>query len=153
MENMKVTELRSSAKQLGMKGYSKLRKDDLVYFIVSNLSLRVPQRPPAPAPKPPTLRPPEFKPYQLKSKTGKNAVPGDLLRGGPIEAPHSRGPQTRRSQRDPALQRVPQPPGSKASRGPGACAPPGGWALILRDSRVPGSKEAQTNEEKVGQVK
>ena len=68
-----------------MKGYSKLRKDDLVYFIVSNLNSRVPRRPPAPAPKPPTPkpptlkpptpRPPEFKPYQLKPKRGKNAGP------------------------------------------------------------------------------
>ena len=77
---MNITELRSLAKQLRMKGYSNLRKDDLVYFIVSNLSMRVPQRPPAPAPKPPTPkppipRPPEFKPYQLKPKRGTNTGP------------------------------------------------------------------------------
>ena len=46
---MKVTDLRSLARQLGMRGYSKLRKDDLIDFINNNLSSRPPPRP---APRP-----------------------------------------------------------------------------------------------------
>ena len=42
---MKVTDLRSLARQLGMRGYSKLRKDDLIDFINNNLSSRPPPRP------------------------------------------------------------------------------------------------------------
>ena len=41
MENMKVTELRSLAKQLGMRGYYRLKKVDLIGFIINNLSLSV----------------------------------------------------------------------------------------------------------------
>ena len=57
MNEMKVTDLRSLARQLGMRGYSRLRKDDLMDFIKDNLSSRPPPRP-APRPPPrPTPRP------------------------------------------------------------------------------------------------
>ena len=84
MEDMKITELRSLAKRLGMGGYSKLRKDDLVGFIINDLSSRVPRRPPGPTqrrpfptPRPPvpTPRSQEFKFYQLKPKRVTNAEP------------------------------------------------------------------------------
>ena len=45
MDNMKVTDLRSLARQLGMRGYSRLRKNDLIDFIKGNLRLRPPPRP------------------------------------------------------------------------------------------------------------
>ena len=55
---MKVTDLRSLSRQLGMRGYSRLKKDDLIDFVKDNLSSRPPPRPaprppPRPAPRPP----------------------------------------------------------------------------------------------------
>ena len=47
MNEIKVTDLRSLARQLGMRGYSRLRKDDLIDFIKDNLSSRPPPRPAA----------------------------------------------------------------------------------------------------------
>ena len=42
---MKVSELKSPARQLGMRGYSRLRKDDLIDFIKDNIRSRTPPRP------------------------------------------------------------------------------------------------------------
>ena len=50
---MKVTDLRSLARQLGMRGYSRLRKDDLIDLIEDNISSRPPPRP---APRPPPAK-------------------------------------------------------------------------------------------------
>ena len=86
--------LRSIAKRLELQGYSKLRKSQLIDFIVAGLEYRQspplppPPSPPPPPPSPPTppsprkrplkpTRPPppppprplqKFKPYQLKAK-------------------------------------------------------------------------------------
>ena len=69
---MKVVELKALAKGRGLRGYSKLKKDELITFLQNNL------RPtPAPRPKPmPSvrLRQPDSqnpRPYQLKPKRGK----------------------------------------------------------------------------------
>ena len=58
MNDMKVTDLRSLAASLGMRGYSRLRKDDLIDFIKNNLSSRPPPRP---APRPTQLRQPSIR--------------------------------------------------------------------------------------------
>ena len=59
---MKVTDLRSLARQLEMRGYSRLRKDDLIDFIKDNLSSRPPPRPaPRPAPRPTQPRHPSVR--------------------------------------------------------------------------------------------
>ena len=55
---MKVTDLRSLARQLGMRGHSRLRKDDLIDFIKDNLSSRPPPRP---APRPTQPRQPSVR--------------------------------------------------------------------------------------------
>ena len=82
MERLNLKTLRSIAKRLELRGYSKLRKSQLIDFIVTGLdSRRSPppppprKRPPKPtrAPPPPPARPPPpplqtFKPYQLKAK-------------------------------------------------------------------------------------
>ena len=45
MNDIKVSDLKSLARQLGMRGYSRLRKDDLIDFINDNLRSRPRPRP------------------------------------------------------------------------------------------------------------
>ena len=81
MERLSLKTLRSIAKRLELRGYWKLKKSQLIDFIVAGLDSRrsppppppspqkrppKPTRPPPPPPPPPTLR--KFKPYQLKAK-------------------------------------------------------------------------------------
>ena len=62
MNEMKVTDLRSLGRQLGMRGYSRLRKDDLIDFIKDNLSSRPRPRPASrPAPRPTQPRQPSIR--------------------------------------------------------------------------------------------
>ena len=95
MEHMKVVDLKVLAKERGLRGYSKLKKSELITFLQNNLQLRTrplrPTRPPPPPPAwepiddrprptPPSVRfrpdrprqpPPNLRPYQLKPKRGK----------------------------------------------------------------------------------
>ena len=100
-ENMKIVDLKALAKEHGLRGYSKLRKAQLIASLREQ-STRPPEpRPmppprPIPAPRPPTppaprprpprptrppppppVRPrqPELRPYQLKPKRGKVIEP------------------------------------------------------------------------------
>ena len=76
MERLNLKTLRSMAKRLELRGYSKLRKSQLIDFIVAGLDSR--RSPPPPSPPPPRKRPPKptrppppprkFKPYHLKAK-------------------------------------------------------------------------------------
>ena len=45
MNDIKVSDLKSLARQLGMRGYCRLRKDDLIDFINDNLRSRPRPRP------------------------------------------------------------------------------------------------------------
>ena len=49
MESLNLKSLRSIAKRLGLRGYSRLRKDNLIDFIKDNLSS---SSPPKPVPRP-----------------------------------------------------------------------------------------------------
>ena len=96
MERLKVVELKALWKSLGLRGYSRLRKVELVKLIMDHLSSRArpiprprqvikplesiirhrptkPTRPPLPPPpRPiPPPRPPVFQRYQLREKGSK----------------------------------------------------------------------------------
>ena len=88
MERLNLNTLRSIAKRLELQGYLKLRKSQLIDFVVAEMDSRQsppsppprkrptkPTRPPPPPPPPPPPR--KFKPYQLKAKR-------DII-GPPIE--------------------------------------------------------------------
>ena len=45
MDNMKLANLKALAKRIGMRGYSRLRKSDLIDFIRNNLLSRMPPIP------------------------------------------------------------------------------------------------------------
>ena len=88
MKRLNLKTLRSIAKRLELRGYSKLRKSQLIDFIVAELDCKrltpppppsarpppprkrppKPTRVPPPRPPPPPPPPPKFKPYQLKAK-------------------------------------------------------------------------------------
>ena len=79
MERLNLKTLRSITKRLELRGYSKLRKSQLIDFIIAGLdSRRSPPPPPPrkrppkstrlPPPPPPSPLPRKFKPYQLKAK-------------------------------------------------------------------------------------
>ena len=96
MERMKVIDLKTLAKERGLRGYSKLKKAELITFLQNNLQLRTrptrtkppkPTRAPSPPPTwepiddrlkptPPSVRPRQpsdsqnLEPYQLKPKRG-----------------------------------------------------------------------------------
>ena len=54
MNNMKVSDLKALAKERGLRGYSRLRKAELITFLQNNLQPRTrpprPTRPPPPSP-------------------------------------------------------------------------------------------------------
>ena len=94
---MKVVELKALAKKHGLRGYSRLKKAELITFLQNNLqptNTRPPPqmstwesstRPPRPTrPPPPPPRQPELKPYQLKPKRGKETLIEPL-----VEQPNS----------------------------------------------------------------
>ena len=86
MEKLNLKTLRSIAKRLELRGYWRLRKSQLIDFIVTGLDSRQsapppppppppprkrppkPTRPPPPPPPPPSPPPKKFKPDQLKAK-------------------------------------------------------------------------------------
>ena len=85
---MKVVDLKVLTKERGLRGYSKLKKAELITFLQNNLQptpapLSRPPRPTKlppplkpiddrPRPTPPSVRPPpNLRPYQLKPKRGK----------------------------------------------------------------------------------
>ena len=72
-ENMRGVDLKALAKEHGLRGYSKLRKAELIALIRNNLQpCTRPPRPTRPPPPPPVRpRQQELKPYQLKPKRGK----------------------------------------------------------------------------------
>ena len=72
---MKVTDLRFLARQLGIRCYSRLRKDNLIDFIKDNLRSRA-----APRPAPRTADP-EGPPQ------AEGPVSGDLLQGQHLDLP------------------------------------------------------------------
>ena len=61
--NIRVAELKSLARERGLRGYSKLRKSGLIDLIRNN--------PPPPVPQPTSSKYTEFKPYHLRSNRGK----------------------------------------------------------------------------------
>ena len=66
MENMKVPELKTLAKERGLKSYSKLRKAELIALLTAPRTRPPkPTRPPPPPPTPPTLPPPPTPPTLL----------------------------------------------------------------------------------------
>ena len=85
---MKVLDLKALAKECGLRGYSKLKKAELIIFLQNNLR-PTPALRPIPAPRPPTWEPiddrprpmpsvrpqlPDLQnptPYQLRPKRGK----------------------------------------------------------------------------------
>ena len=109
MERLKVVELKALSKSLGLRGYSRLRKAELVKLIVDHLSSRPrpiprphqvikplegiirrrppkPTRPPSPPPpRPiPPPRPPAFQRYQFREKGSKV---GDVQQPEGMEEP------------------------------------------------------------------
>ena len=62
--NMRVVDLKALAKELGLRGYSKLKKGKLITFLWKNLQpVRTrPPRPTRPPPPPPTWKPIDDKP-------------------------------------------------------------------------------------------
>ena len=79
MDSLTVRELTKIARECGLKGYSRLRKADLVKLLEQHASTHPPRgvvnfidEPPRerqqPSPSPPIHRPPKAKPYQIKSK-------------------------------------------------------------------------------------
>ena len=91
MERLKVKELRALSKSLGLKGYSKLHKSDLVKLVMDHLNSRpkpvpkprppkppIQQRPPIP-PRPPPRPQMDFKPYQLKDTNKSKPPPRDIV--------------------------------------------------------------------------
>ena len=88
-ENMRVAELKALAREHGLRGYSRLRKAELIALLQNNLS-----PPPAPCARPPKptrgCRPP--KPTRCPwPPTGK--APLGSPRRPPPPPPHSRPPQ------------------------------------------------------------
>ena len=65
--NMRVAELKSLARERGLRGYSRLRKSGLIDLIRNNLLPSVPQLT--------SSKYTKFKPYQLRSKNGKRLEP------------------------------------------------------------------------------
>ena len=55
MDNMKLADLKALAKRLGMRGYSRFRKSNLIDFIIDFLLLRMP---PISTPRPQRIPPP-----------------------------------------------------------------------------------------------
>ena len=79
---MKVVDLKVLVKEHGLRGYSKLKKAELITFLQNNLQPTPAPctRPPRPTKLPPPLEPivrpsvrppPNLRPYQLKPKRGK----------------------------------------------------------------------------------
>ena len=64
---MRVAELKSLARERGLRGYSRLRKSGLIDLIRNN--------PPPPVPQPTSSEYAKFKSYQLRSKRGKRSEP------------------------------------------------------------------------------
>ena len=99
INDLKLNEFRSFAKEQGLRGYSKLRKAELITLIQNNVHppcTRPPKptrpRPPPPPPAlhtrpPPPVRPrqPEFKPYHLKPKRGKETFIEPPVEQSPME--------------------------------------------------------------------
>ena len=104
---MKVVDLKVLAKERCLRGYSKLKKAELITLLQNNLQPMRTRRPPQmstweprprpaprtrppkstrPLPPPPSVRPrqPDFKPYQLKPKRGK-----ETFIEPPVEQPPS----------------------------------------------------------------
>ena len=54
---MRVAELKALVKGLGLRGYSRLKKDELIAFIQNNLQCTRPPRPTRPPPPPPLVPP------------------------------------------------------------------------------------------------
>ena len=65
--NMRVAELKSLARERGLRGYSRLRKSGLIDMIRNN--------PPPPVPQPTSSKYAKFKSYQLRSKRDKRSEP------------------------------------------------------------------------------
>ena len=64
---MRVAELKSLARERGLRGYSRLRKSGLIDLIRNN--------PPPPVPHPTSSKYAKFKSYQLRSKRDKRSEP------------------------------------------------------------------------------
>ena len=64
---MRVAELKSLARERGLRGYSRLRKSGLIDLIRNN--------PPPPVPQPTSSKYAKFKSYQLRSKRDKRSEP------------------------------------------------------------------------------
>ena len=64
---MRVVELKSLARECGLRGYSRLRKSGLIDLLQNN--------PPPPVPQPTSSLYTKFKPYQLRSKRDKRLEP------------------------------------------------------------------------------
>ena len=64
---MRVAELKSLAREHGLRGYSRLRNSGLIDLILNN--------PPPPVPQPTSSKYAKFKSYQLRSKRDKRSEP------------------------------------------------------------------------------
>ena len=64
---MRVVELKSLARERGLRGYFRLRKSGLIDLILNN--------PPPPVPQPTSSKYAKFKSYQLRSKRDKRSEP------------------------------------------------------------------------------
>ena len=91
--NMRVAELKSLARECGLRGYSRLRKSGLIDLIRNN--------PPPPVHQPTSSKYTKFKPYQLRSNRGKRLEP--FLEPLIVELPLEQTPPTAKcpTSRDP----------------------------------------------------
>ena len=81
---MRVAELKSLARERGLRGYSRLRKSGLIDLIRNN--------PAPPVPQPTSSKYAKFKSYQLKSKRDKRSEP--FLEPSVEQAPQAPPPQS-----------------------------------------------------------
>ena len=90
---MKVVDLKTLAKERGLKGYSKLRKAELITFLQNNLQ---PTPDPCTRPSKPTRPPPPppaWKPIDDRSRPTPQASPLDRPRQPELQPPDSWNPR------------------------------------------------------------
>ena len=87
--NMRVAELKSLARERGLRGYSKLRKSGLIDLIRNN--------PPPPVPQLASSKYTKFEPYQLRSKRDKRLEP--FLEPPIVEPPIEQPPDPKKLKR------------------------------------------------------